>query len=825
MNKLSIKALIAWAFVLILAMALAATASVFFTDRLTREALARHERAVTAVAAETRASAEVAASHRELERAIALGTTLTLAVRVATFLIGLVLAVLVYRRVAQMVGATESFAGRIERGEFGTRFATEAGGETAALAAALNRMVERLQAAIGQAAATGRRLDFLVSAAPMVVYAAKPSGDYGATYISPNIRRLLGYAPEDFLGDSGFWANHIHPDDRAWVLAEQEKLFTAGRIEAEYRFHHADGSWRWMHDETMLVRDAAGAPLELVGSWFDVTARKQLEASLGRRDAILNAVAYGSARFLRAGEDASTAQWSLAVEAVLSHLGEATGASRMWIVENTRAAEGELRARPAHRWAQPEFAVPDEDPLFAHDISYQSEGMGVEALRLRRGELLQLRPRDLPEGVRARFERLHIRAQLRAPIALGQEWWGFMAIDDCVEERPWTETELEALRAAANLFGAAVAARTGREALRASLESLGSVLEKLKGQSAEIERQNAELARASRMKSEFLAAVTHELKTPLNHILGFADLLEAGIGGALSPEQKTYVGDILGAGRQLSALVGRLLDLAQIEAGKASFAPQAVDAGVLLRQSAAAHEAAAQARGIAIVVEAEETVALADPRLLRRLLDELVDNAVRFNREGGSVTLRASLLPSPRLRGEGQGERGGVVVGAEAPPTKNPPSTPSPLVEAGSVGRGFVGGTSAPTISSSTRGEGSEGGASAPTTEGSPRGTKAAEGSVGEASAPIREGSPSGPWIVIEVADSGPGIAAEDLPRLFQPFVQLDAALERRHGGVGIGLVLASRIAALHGGRLDIDCPPGAGCTFSLRLPAAETPT
>lgn len=306
-RKLSIKALIAATFALILAMALGATASLLVTDHWARAALARHEQAMAQVASQHDARADTL---RELKDSLALSTNATLAMRIATFLVGLVLALAVYRRVARMVAQTADYAGRIERGDFAARFAAEAGGETAELAAALNRMVDRLRQATEREAATGSRLAFLVGTTPAVIYATKTAGDYGATWISPNVVPQLGWAAEDFTSDAGFWSNHIHPEDRVRVLAEQEKLLGTDHIEAEYRLRHADGSWRWMQDETVLVRDAAGAPLELVGSWLDITARKHLEEALARRHAILNAVAYGAER-LRRRSRATSARFSV----------------------------------------------------------------------------------------------------------------------------------------------------------------------------------------------------------------------------------------------------------------------------------------------------------------------------------------------------------------------------------------------------------------------------------------------------------------------------------------------------------------------------------
>ena len=127
-------------------------------------------------------------------------------------------------------------------------------------------------------------LERLIDLSPAVHYIAEASGDYGATYISLGIKRQLGYEPAQFTQDSEFWANHIHPDDRPEVFVGLEQLFDNNRHVHEYRFRHADGGYRWMHDELAIILDKDGNPLEIIGSWLDVTTRKEAELALAERN-------------------------------------------------------------------------------------------------------------------------------------------------------------------------------------------------------------------------------------------------------------------------------------------------------------------------------------------------------------------------------------------------------------------------------------------------------------------------------------------------------------------------------------------------------------
>ena len=121
------------------------------------------------------------------------------------------------------------------------------------------------------------RLQYLVSSSPAVIYTSKPSGDYGATFISENVSSQLGYEPREFIEDSGFWAAHIHPEDVPRVFDELPGLFDHDYHTHEYRFLYKDGIYRWMRDELKLVRDTDGNPVEIIGYWVDITDRKQAE--------------------------------------------------------------------------------------------------------------------------------------------------------------------------------------------------------------------------------------------------------------------------------------------------------------------------------------------------------------------------------------------------------------------------------------------------------------------------------------------------------------------------------------------------------------------
>ena len=124
------------------------------------------------------------------------------------------------------------------------------------------------------------RFKFLISATPAMIYTCRAFGDYGATFVSDNVRTLLGYDPGQFVDDSFFWANNIHPEDKQYVFDNLLKLSTENYHTHEYRFRHKDGTWRWMLDEVHFVRDADGNPVEIIGSWLDITPRKHIEQAL-----------------------------------------------------------------------------------------------------------------------------------------------------------------------------------------------------------------------------------------------------------------------------------------------------------------------------------------------------------------------------------------------------------------------------------------------------------------------------------------------------------------------------------------------------------------
>jgi diguanylate cyclase (GGDEF)-like protein/PAS domain S-box-containing protein len=137
-----------------------------------------------------------------------------------------------------------------------------------------------LKEATAELVGTKTHLEHLLTSTSAVLYSARASGDYGATFISRNIMNQLGWKAEDFIEDSSFWSNHIHPDDSPRIFAELPKLFEYGKHIQEYRFLHKDGEYRWVHDELVLIKDKDGNPKEIVGYWSDITDHKRIEEEL-----------------------------------------------------------------------------------------------------------------------------------------------------------------------------------------------------------------------------------------------------------------------------------------------------------------------------------------------------------------------------------------------------------------------------------------------------------------------------------------------------------------------------------------------------------------
>jgi PAS domain S-box-containing protein len=124
------------------------------------------------------------------------------------------------------------------------------------------------------------RLEYLLKSCPAVIYSCTPGDQFSTTFMSENIKEILGYQTSNFINTPEFWERKIHPDDKEKVSTAFTEILEQGNYSDAYRFKHKKGSYRWMLDEANLIKDEKGNPLEIVGFWTDITDYKKTEEAL-----------------------------------------------------------------------------------------------------------------------------------------------------------------------------------------------------------------------------------------------------------------------------------------------------------------------------------------------------------------------------------------------------------------------------------------------------------------------------------------------------------------------------------------------------------------
>jgi len=250
----------------------------------------------------------------------------------------------------------------------------------------------------------------------------------------------------------------------------------------------------------------------------------------------------------------------------------------------------------------------------------------------------------------------------------------------------------------------------------------------LESQQAESARLVADLQARDALKTQFLANISHDLRTPLTAMITHAEILRDGILGDLSERQRESVVAIINGGRQLLESVGEILTYARGAAGQLTLARSEFGVAEVIAQVSALNESLVARKGLTLDVEVDPGLPplYADREKIAHILANLLGNAIDFTPEGGRVWVSARLVT-----GDG------------------------------------------------------------------------------------------GPSLLVEVGDSGIGIAPEHHDLIFREFAQVDASASRRHHGTGLGLTIARKLVELHGGRIWLQSRLGEGSQFYFTIPYA----
>lgn len=463
----------------------------------------------------------------------------------------------------------------------------------------------------------------LVEQLPAAVFIDALDEHATTLFISPQIEEMTGYAPSAWTADASLWENIIYPPDRARVLDALRRHSREGEpFNLEYRLVRRDGLVVWVHDKAVIVKDGRGAPAVSQGYLTDITARKNSEEVLRRRDAIFETVRYAAETFLRAPS------WEQRIERVLARLGTTTQASRISIFENQTLDDGTLLTGKRFEWCAPNISPQIKNPAL-QNMSLRRSGFERWETVLALGASVYGSVQEFPPGEQPLLRAQDIQSLAVVPVMVAREWWGFIAFDMCDSVPLWLPAEIDALQATANTLAAAIQRQRADQSLA---------------------RARDQALEASRLKSEFLAMMSHEIRTPLNSIIGMSELLlETG----LTSEQREYAALARHAGDVLLSIINDILDFSKIEAGRLVLEPISFDLPALIDGAIEIVSAAARDRNLDIRAEISPDLAhhwLGDAARLRQVLMNLLGNAVKFTERGQIVlTVNPVSAPVPEL--------------------------------------------------------------------------------------------------------------------------------------------------------------------------------
>jgi two-component system, cell cycle sensor histidine kinase PleC len=414
----------------------------------------------------------------------------------------------------------------------------------------------------------------------------------GRLFWSRSMYELLGYEPRDTILSFAEVQQIIHPEDGD--LFELAKRVTAREItliDTMLRMRHANGSWVCLRARAQIV-DPSKDEIHLIGIAVDVTEHQQLAKEMAVADTRLrNAIECISESF---------ALWDARGKLLVCNtkFQEITGTTSELLTGDLYKAQID-KIRP---FITQRRMASDKGP----------DGAQLFERMLADGRWLQVNERKMSDG---------------GMVSIGTDITQIKQ-----HQERLTDSERRLLATIDDLSQAkrAEAERT-KEALDLS-EKYG------------VEKERAEAANLA--KSEFLANMSHELRTPLNAIIGFSEIMQTGLFGALGdPRYSDYAKDIYESGNYLLGVINDILDMSKIEAGRFSLDKEPVDLCPLIEEAVRVISVSSGEKNIEIITHLDNNIVVdADRRAIKQILLNLLSNAVKFTGNNGRITVRAKKI-------------------------------------------------------------------------------------------------------------------------------------------------------------------------------------